>query len=146
MGNSKGYIRAFSMDTAQEKKPLFDPKVRDREVVSIDISADGRQLVAAYKHGSLKLWDLKKYKLVHEMEDVAMQGTGEFILARFLYTFKDYTFIITAERNGRVRIVNTKRKLLGNISHLVNSLYESDFKQVSSIDVQPQKTSKNKSK
>ena len=42
VGNSRGYIRAFSMETAQEKKPLFDPKVLDKEVVSIDISGDGK--------------------------------------------------------------------------------------------------------
>ena len=40
VGNSAGYIRAFSMETQEEKRPLYDANAATskQEVISIDIS------------------------------------------------------------------------------------------------------------
>lgn len=64
VGNSTGYIRAFSMTSQLEKRPLYDKRVV-KEVVSVDVSRDGRYLLAAHRKGKLVLWDLTKYSRAH---------------------------------------------------------------------------------
>lgn len=51
VGNSSGYIRAFCMNSQTEKKPLYDIKVGRSPVESIDITSDGKYLIAAHQEG-----------------------------------------------------------------------------------------------
>ena len=51
VGNSSGYIRAFCMNSQTEKKPLYDIKVGRSPVESIDITSDGKYLIAAHLEG-----------------------------------------------------------------------------------------------
>ena len=44
--------------------------------------------------------------------------------------------IVTAEENGRVRLIHVTETLFGNYSHKANSLYESDLKGAATVSVQ----------
>ena len=58
-------------------------------------------------------------------------------MVKILYTSEDKVLtIVTAEENGRIRLVHINKTLFGNYSHKANSLYESDLKGTATISVQ----------
>ena len=115
-------------------EPLFDPKSATGEVLAIDISSDGTKLIAAYKNGSLILWNLVKYKLAHKIKDLLTIKDDELTSVKLLYTEKSLTHGIVSGKSGTILILRISESCFG-YSHMVNTLYDNTFKMVKSISI-----------
>lgn len=138
VGNSQGYIRAFELNAVRptDMKPLFDQKVYENKVTSLDIAPGMRWLVAGYKSGALALWDLTSYKLEKFMPDVhETEVTG----AKVYFVGEDKkteVLIVSAEASGKVKLVEVKDKgYFRGTGYTKTALYERRLKTTVSVCV-----------
>lgn len=73
VGNSKGFIRVFDLQSEaapKDLKPLFGKETMNDKVMCIDVSLNMEYTVAGYESGQVALFDMKSYKLAKIMNEV----------------------------------------------------------------------------